>query len=229
MHVAGVDGCRGGWLCLEEKGDTLRTFVAGSFDQLLDYLGDAAVITIDVPIGLPDSGERPCDPVARQLLRAPRASSVFPVPIRTVALERDYQTACAAHRQVDGRALSRQAFAILPKISEVDFRLSAKPELQQRVREIHPEVCFAVWNNGVPMKHRKTLPLSRVERERLIDGMWPDRPRLLAECRGSAYEADDLNDAFAALWTAKRIVAGTASVLGPQGSDSHGLRMEMWA
>jgi hypothetical protein len=36
-----------------------------------------------------------------------------------VVHETDYQGACAKHREVDGRALSRQAFAILPKILEV--------------------------------------------------------------------------------------------------------------
>ena len=44
-----------------------------------------------------------------------------------------------------------------------------------------------------------------------------------------AYKYDDLNDAFAALWTARRIATGTARVLSSQSIDKYGLRMEMWA
>jgi|SRR5712692_498001 len=230
MHVAGVDGCRGGWLCLEQRDDAVRGHVFTSFGELLERLQSVSIITIDIPIGLPEFGERPCDPVARKLLGQPRASSVFPAPVRAVVLESDYKLACAKHRQIDGRALSRQAFAILPKIHEVNARLWAQPALQQRVREIHPEVCFTVWNNGAAMQHRKALPEGRAERERLIDAAWPaQRSRLVGEMRRSNYQLDDLNDAFAALWTARRIASGAAQALGSQATDRQGLRMEMWA
>lgn len=229
MHVAGVDGCRGGWLCVDERDGELTGHIFSTFKELLDALPAASIVAVDIPIGLSDAGERPVDPIARKLLRAPRSSSVFPVPIGAVVQETDYRTACQKHWAVDGRALSKQAFAILPKIREVDSLLGAGPGLQARVREIHPEVCFAVWNKGRAMKHRKSESLGRAERERLIDAAWPgQRERILGELRGD-FELDDVNDAFAALWTARRIFSGTAKVLGPQTVDRHGLRMEMWA
>ena len=43
------------------------------------------------------------------------------------------------------------------------------------------------------------------------------------------HRTDDLNDAFAALWTARRIANGTAQVFGDRAPDKFGLRMEMWA
>ena len=229
MHVAGVDGCRGGWLCVDERDGELTGRIFSTFKELLDTLATASIIAVDIPIGLSDAGERPVDPIARKLLRAPRSSSVFPVPIRTVVQETDYRTACQKHWAVDGRALSKQAFAILPKIREVDSLLGERPAMQARVREIHPEVCFAFWNNGVAMKHRKADPLGRAERERLIDGAWPGQRHRILDELGGDYEFDDVNDAFAALWTARRIFSGTAKVLGPQPLDRRGLRMEMWA
>lgn len=231
MHVAGVDGCRGGWLCVEENDGALRAFVAKSVNELLADLRGVSIIAIDVPIGLPDSGERPCDPIARRLLRPPRASSVFPVPVRDILGERDYKTACSRHRQIDGRGMSRQAFAILHKIHEVDLLLAHEPGLQQRVREIHPEVCFAVWNGGLAMKHKKSIPQGLAERQLLIDKEWPSqRQKVARHLRVREYQPDDLNDAFAALWTARRIVAGTATVLSPlRATDRNGLRMEIWA
>src|SRR5437667_176553 len=113
VHVAGVDGCRGGWLCVDETDGTVRGNIFESFGQLLQSRPTVLVFAVDIPIGLPDAGERLCDPLARKLLGSPRASSVFPAPIHAIVLETDYQMACRKHREVDGRALSRQAFAIL--------------------------------------------------------------------------------------------------------------------
>jgi predicted RNase H-like nuclease len=80
------------------------------------------------------------------------------------------------------------------------------------------------------MQNNKTKQLGRTEREGLIDAEWPgQRSRLVAEMSALDFKQDDLNDAFAALWTAKRILLGTARVLGPQTIDRNGLRMEMWA
>lgn len=98
MHVAGADGCHGGWLCVEQQGELLRGHLFRSFAQLLEGMESATVITIDIPMGLPEVGERSCDRSARRLLGKPRASSVFPAPIRAVVQERDYERACRIHR-----------------------------------------------------------------------------------------------------------------------------------
>jgi predicted RNase H-like nuclease len=131
----------------------------------------------------------------------------------------------------DGRRLTRQAFGILRKIEEVDALLSPHPELQEMVREIHPELSFAVWNGGRPMKSRKSRVAGRFERERLVEGRWPgQRVKLVQQLQDSAYKPDDLNDALAALWTAERIHSGTARrVPAEPPCDRLGLKMEMWA
>jgi len=81
------------------------------------------------------------------------------------------------------------------------------------------------------MAHRKKTQDGRAERGRLIDG------RYGAEAANEVRDCylvkdvghDDINDAFAALWTAERILAGTASVIPDQPPvDAAGLRMEMW-
>lgn len=229
-NIAGVDGCRAGWLCVRNHDGVIDGEVFASFKQLLRLLTDTSVIAVDIPIGLPTSGERACDRMARQELGTPRSSSVFPAPIWAVIDETDYTVACAKHRDTDGRALSRQAFAILPKIVEVNRLMLNEAGLQERVREIHPELCFAVWNGGRSMQHRKSDPAGRVERQRLIDREWPgSRSTVARNLSRSGWQPDDLNDAFAALWTAGRIASSTAKVFGSQVQDQYGLRMEMWA
>ena len=229
MHVAGVDGCRGGWLCVEERNGAIQGHVFETLSALLDALPTAEIVAIDIPIGLPEQGRRECDTAARKALSPTRTSSVFPTPVQGILLEERYSDANLKQRNIDGRGLSRQAFGILPKIRDVNLLLQPNPSLQQRVREIHPEVCFAFWNWGVPMRHRKSSPAGQREREKLIDAEWPgQRANILDRLQGH-YDIDDLNDAFAALWTARRIANGTARVLGDQSIDKYGLRMEMWA
>ena len=229
MHVAGVDGCRGGWVCVDERDGELTGRIFSTFKELLDTLRTASIVAVDIPIGLPEQGKRDCDMAVRFHLGRPRASSVFPTPVLGILHEEKYSVANLKHRDIDGRGLSRQAFAILPKIRDVNLLLQPNPSLQTRVREIHPEVCFAVWNWGVSMRHRKASPEGRAERERLIDAEWSGQRAAILDRLQGAYEYDDLNDAFAALWTARRIAAGTARVLGSRPIDKYGLRMEMWA
>ena len=81
--IVGLDGCRDGWIAAILESGVTRLQVLGSLESLFE---NPALITavIDVPIGLPETGPRRCDLLARQLLRAPRASSVFPAPLRSM-------------------------------------------------------------------------------------------------------------------------------------------------
>jgi len=229
--LAGVDGCRIGWVAVIESTGLLSTLVTTSMTELVDELDSNALIAIDIPIGLMDAGPRYCDVAARALLGAPRASSVFPAPNRAVLMARSYGEACSARQSLDGKKISQQAFAILPKIREADDLLCKTPELRGRVREVHPEVSFAIWNGGRPMTANKKSAAGATEREQLIERIWPGmRTELWGQLPRGAVKRDDLNDAFAALWTARRIDAGVARSLPEHRiRDSAGLAMEIVA
>lgn len=172
-----------------------------------------------------------CDLHARRLLGRPRGTSVFPAPLRACLEDWDYGRLSSLHRQIDGRGLTKQAFFLLPKIRQVDDLLLRAPGCIRRIREVHPEVSFAIWNGGQPMRFNKAKSEGRQERERLINREWPgERDRLARELRGNRFTGDDLNDACAALWSARRIAAGRASVF-PDAieRDSKGLQMRIEA
>lgn len=228
--IGGADGCAGGWICVERDTVTGET-VAGvlpTTKDLLDRGRHLAVLTVDIPIGLSDTGPRECDIQARRLLTSIRGSSVFPAPVRAAIDAPTYAEACSRSEEACGKRLSKQAHAIMWRIREVDQLLRAEPELQSRVREIHPEVCFCVWA-GRPMQHAKRTREGRAERLELVDehfraafdDLRPSIPQRMAA-------DDDLLDAFAALWTAERILRGEATTVPvmPQ-EDQYGLRMEM--
>lgn len=233
--LVGVDGCPDGWLCVvEERPGELRAEVHLDFaDTVAGPSGDA-LLAVDIPIGLSDAGPRACDRAARVLLGRPRMSSVFSAPVRGVLGLPSYEEASEAHRRIDGRGMSRQAYGIARKIGEVDAVLrSGPPSLRERVVEVHPEVSFFLWNGGRPMRHPKKRAAGAAERRALVDSVWPGAvERLTAQLdeTGRRYGADDLLDALAALWSARRVGAGTARTL-PENppSDRFGLPMRIVA
>jgi predicted RNase H-like nuclease len=231
--LVGVDGCREGWIALRESGSELSVCIYRTWSELMAPIPPGALVCVDIPIGLPETGARECDRTARQRLGSPRGSSVFPAPIRGVlGMDLDYRQTCARHRRLDsGRGMSQQAYQLLPKIHQVDCYLRENAFRAHCVIEVHPEVSFAMWNGGTPMAFRKSKSEGRGERAQLIDFVWPqERERLWELVRAHECQRDDLNDAFAALWTARRVVAGTAvRMCSAPEVDATGLRMEITA
>lgn len=222
--IAGIDGCRDGWIAaILESGGT-RLAILDSLEPLFEDPGPVAAV-IDVPIGLPEIGPRVCDLVARRLLRAPRASSVFPAPLRCMLSAHSHAEASRLRFAAEGKRCSVQLAAILPKIREVDDLLD--PRKQLKIREGHPEVSFAVMNGRTSMSHAKRHAAGRDERIALIRRLFPDMPRALSGIE--RFEIDAI-DAYAMLWTARRVADSTHETLptGPP-MDQRGLRMEMVA
>lgn len=211
--VAGVDGCRAGWLCITEAGDSLRAFVARDISHLVQQLSAGTLIGIDIPIGLPDFDSRQCDLEARKLLGR-RGVSVFPAPLRRTlectCNDTPYKDVNAEQRphHARGKGLSQQAWRLLPKIREIDTFLRTDLSRAERIVEVHPEVSFYFWNDETPLRGSKKSSEGRAARAQLIDATWPDqREKLLHALRtihGRDFAEDDLCDAFAALWSMQR-------------------------
>lgn len=232
-RIGGIDGCPAGWLLAATPADAglVETFTFPTFHELVSASQEFAVLAIDIPIGLTDDGPRPPDVAARALL-GPRASSVFPAPVRAALNATSYEDACELSFAAHGKRLSKQSFAILPKIREVDELLRTRSDTDFPVQEIHPEVSFCYLNDGRPMAHPKRTGLGFAERHALIDAHFPGAfERARVKHRRSEAADDDILDALAALWTARRIV-GRQAVSVPAGSqhrDSMDLPMAIWA
>ncbi len=189
-----------------------------------------SVVGVDVPIGLLEQGARDCDVEARRLLGV-RRSSVFPAPIRSILTATSRAEASRIRHGVEQKRVSIQAWAIVPKIVEVDRFLRADTARSDIVREVHPEVSFFFLNGEQPMTLAKKKAAGRAERESVL---WPwcgkAVAHALAEREKLRCKADDIVDAFVALWTAERIGCGAAiSIPVKPPLDAYGLRMEMMA
>jgi predicted RNase H-like nuclease len=102
------------------------------------------------------------------------------------------------------------------------------PELQERVREVHPEVSFWVLNGSRPIGQSKKTTGGRAQRCRLLRKVFAEVDSILTGMEGPGCAADDALDAFVAAWTAAQAVCEKTSTL-PENPvcDSRGLRMEM--
>ena len=182
------------------------------------------LVSIDMPIGLSEAGPRRCDQEARRFLGHPRGTSVFPAPIRPMLPAPDYGEACAIGRASDGRALSRQAWNLLPRIRQLDDLLQRRIPWRQRIGEAHPEVIFQLWA-GQPLAEGKRQLGGRHQRRELIEARWPGVvAAATAQLPRGGWAADDLLDALACLRAAERRATGIALELGGD-PDRTGLAM----
>lgn len=237
--LAGVDGCRGGWVVVMrtvDGEDAPRAGLCATFAEVLALEESPAIIAVDMPIGLAETtarGGRACEIEARKHL-AGRQSSVFSVPARAAVMQTDYAEACAVALQHSDppRKVSKQCFGLFPKIREIDALMT--PDLQNRVYECHPELAFWALNDGAAMSLPKKIknrpnPEGIAERHTLLvrhgfnekflnRKLWPV----------SRVGPDDFIDACALVCTAARIHNGISIRLpDPPPRDAKGLRIEI--
>jgi predicted RNase H-like nuclease len=224
--VAGVDACRGGWIAfkIDLKSRTTSVELIDLPSLLRNMPEDLAALAVDIPIGLND-GPRKCDQAARKLLGRPRASSVFSAPCRASLFSPDHTSASATNRQMTGKGLSLQAWGIASKIKQVDDAIS--PECQDRVFEVHPEVCFWALAGKRPMIYSKKTENGAQERLAFLRSVFPGMEGHLQN-RPPRVKRDDLLDAAVAAWSALNIWSAAARRVSEPELDERGLKTTIW-
>jgi predicted RNase H-like nuclease len=227
----GLDGCKAGWFCIgiDDEGD-FRFSVLKKIDELQQYLEQAKLILVDIPIGLPwrDQATRLCDTAARRIL-APRGSSVFPVPARSALSMPSYQQGSAENRRQLNKGLSVQSWAISPKIKETDeFMRRIKPG--NKVREMHPEVAFWALNGKRVLKHRKKDQQGIEERIAILSSHYKRAEKCFCMARDQylvkEVASDDILDAMVGAVTAMQYPRLSTLPEKPV-KDEEGIPMEM--
>jgi predicted RNase H-like nuclease len=214
MRVAGVDACRGGWVAVRPPaaGPTVAVRVGTSLVMLLASdldPGDPAVVGIDMPLGLLETGWREADRAARGLL-GPRRSSVFAIPPRAVWAQADYQAANRLCRELTGQGFSIQAWGLRAKLLEANqYRQTCGHPLY----EVHPELAFGAMA-GAPLAASKHTVPGRILRRDLLAQAGLELPAGIP-----AGILGDVLDAAAVAWSARRIAAGQAVTL-PSGPEA---------
>jgi predicted RNase H-like nuclease len=223
-RAIGVDACKKGWVGITSD---LRGYFAASIGQRIDAAdsnGALGVVAIDIPIGLPLTAPRRADVLARRLV-GKRSSSVFPTPIREALMAATHAEASVLNLRATGKGLSRQTYALGRKILEVDAWARATPH---KVIEVHPEVCFASMARRA-LAHPKSTWAGAEERRQLLSSAGIQIPADLGAA-GQSAAVDDVLDAAAAAWTAKRYLEGNAVAFPePPEQLGDGLPAAIWA
>lgn len=224
--MVGVDGCRDGWVGVAPDADGPRAYVAPDLAGLIaraEQDGPVARVGVDIPIGLVETGWRDADLRAAAAL-GPRRASIFRTPVREALEATDHAAGVAISRTASGAGFSIQAWGLRAKVLEVDALVRAG---EDRVYEVHPELSFATMA-GHPAGHpKKTWPGQR-ERLALLDAAGIRLDALVGTTGTAA--PDDVIDAAAAAWTARRLVEGTAvSFPDPPQRTPAGPAAAIWA
>lgn len=230
MHFVGVDGCRGGWIAigLAEDGAASHAVAASIAEVVHRY--PSALVLVDIPIGLREDEreERRCDLEARAKLGL-RASSVFPAPCRPALALSTYGDASAENHRRTGRRLSKQSFAIVPRIRDVEEYLRQSWATGPVIREMHPEVCF--WGlAGRPMTHSKKTGEGSEERIGVLARHLPAAAEIVEAATRALRKTvrrDDVIDALVGAVTARLGAERLRTLPDLPERDSRGLRMEM--
>lgn len=231
MAFIGVDGCRAGWfsVCLDNR--PWKMDLHKTIEHLAEDYRNAALILIDIPIGLPSHLKRRCDTEARRLLSPLRHNSVFSAPSREAVSARDYRSACSINREKMGVGLSQQAWNLCPKIREVDELLRARRDLAGLFRESHPEVCFRGLDGRHPMRHPKRQRAGRSERLNLLRTLYPQAKDVyeaaLAKFKRKEVARDDILDALALAVTGLISKGRVSCIPKTKQTDAFGLPMEI--
>jgi predicted RNase H-like nuclease len=232
LAVTGIDGCAGGWVAVTlsftggpavapaavpataPRPDDLPSLACADVASsvavaaTLDGLPLAGVTGIDMPLGLLSADWRDADLLARRALGR-RGVTVFAIPPRPVWECATYAEANRACRDLTGKGFSVQAWGLRRKIAEADEfrrRASSRTSLVQ-VYEVHPELSFAVLA-GAPLSDSKHTRTGLATRRELLVRVGITLPPKVA-----GVPENDLLDAAAVAWSARRIAVGQAAVL----------------
>lgn len=225
--VLGLDGCKRGWIGMVLSTSSSPAVVFGaSFEEAVAAaraLDSIEVIAVDIPIGLPESGPRQADALARKRLGA-RSSSVFSTPIRACLEAETYADANRISKEIALTGVTQQAYALRAKIMEVDHYL---PSSSTPIVEVHPEVAFAQMS-GAPVAWSKKTWAGLARRRQLLADQGITLPDDIGDA-GCFAAPDDVLDAAAAAWVAMHHARGnTVSLPSPPEPMSQQASAAIW-
>ena len=146
---------------------------------------------------------------------------MFAAPPAEALARSSYHDANAALEALGEPKMSRQTWALLPKIIEAQSCTG-----DERIVEVHPEVSFRALA-GEPVQWSKKTWNGQTTRRQLLANAGIVLPDELANAGG--VPVDDVLDAAAAAWTARRYAAGEAEAVSDHVEiDSSGRRIAIW-
>jgi predicted RNase H-like nuclease len=220
-RAVGIDAAGSlGWLAVVVDEGGFAGARTGELAEVIGWAEPVDVVGVDIPIGHVPGGLRRADVEARRFV-GPRRSSVFATPPAEVLTAASYAEANASLAAGDAPRMSKQAWNLVPRMLEAATLAEDDP----RMHEVHPEVSFRALA-GEPLGWSKKSWNGLMVRRGLLAAAGIVVPDVIPAIAGAV--ADDLVDAAAVAWSARRIAAGTARTFPdpPEGVD--GRAVAIW-
>jgi predicted RNase H-like nuclease len=222
IHVIGVDAHALGWVAVELRdGAFVRAMISTTLYDIVTNSSGAAMIGIDVPLGMLPDHWRAADTLAADHV-GPRRGSIFRVPPQPVWQETTFAAATALCREITGAKMHQQAWAIRPKLLEANAIGDRHPGL---LIEARPELSFRAMA-GEPLEHAKKTWTGQAIRRTLLAREGITVPARIGPA--GRVPPDDILDAAAVAWSAHRVATGTA-LSHPSPPEEHaGSKIAIW-
>ena len=227
--IAGIDGSKGGWVCVSGYENNYKEL---KFEKLKEFNDIKSknfnLVLVDIPIGLDinlKKGGRIVDKLARKELLTNK-SSIFNAPSRLVLEAKNYEEANKINKN-KGMGLSKQSWNLVKKIKEVDEFI--KNSNKTIIFESHPEIIFQVMKKD-KVSTKKKNDEGIIERRNLLEKNGFNKvfleKNLLA--KDSFYKKDDFIDACSLFWSANRVITKTeVKIPNDIVLDSEGIIMQI--
>ncbi|MFZ9614988.1 MAG: DUF429 domain-containing protein [Candidatus Methylopumilus sp.] len=223
--IIGIDGCKSGWFSVWENQDkSIHSSVFSNLNELKNFFKNESqlIVGIDMPVVLSEVIPRQADQLARKLL-SKKASSVFTAPTPEMLDQPNYEKASLVSKKLFGKSMSLQSWYLFPKIKDVQTMIHHE---DMQIYEIHPELSFRAMNNEQVILESKKSPEGFAIRNSLLTMHFKNF--IFEEIRRQYARKDvmdnDILDALAVLWSAKRIQSNQASFL-PQAPEKPNMQI----
>ena len=223
--IIGIDGCKSGWFSVWENQDkSIHSSVFSNLNELKNFFKNESqlIVGIDMPVILSEVIPRQADQLARKLL-SKKASSVFTAPTPEMLDQPNYEKASLVSKKLFGKSMSLQSWYLFPKIKDVQTMIHHE---DMQIYEIHPELSFRAMNNEQVILESKKSHEGFAIRNSLLTMHFKNF--IFEEIRRQYARKDvmdnDILDALAVLWSAKRIQSNQASFL-PQAPEKPNMQI----
>ena len=223
--IIGIDGCKSGWFSVWENQDkSIHSAVFSNLNELKNFFKNESqlILGIDMPVVLSEVIPRQADQLARKLL-SKKASSVFTAPTPEMLNQPNYEKASLVSKRLFGKSMSLQSWYLFPKIKDVQTMIHHE---DMQIYEIHPELSFRAMNNEQVILESKKTQEGFALRNALLSMHFKNF--IFEDIRNQHARKDvmdnDILDALAVLWSAKRIQSNQASYL-PQAPEKPNMQI----
>ena len=223
--IIGIDGCKSGWFSVWGNQDkSIHSAVFSNLNELKNFFKNESrlILGIDMPVVLSEVIPRQADQLARKLL-SKKASSVFTAPTPEMLDQPNYEKASLVSKRLFGKSMSLQSWYLFPKIKDVQTMIHHE---DMQIYEIHPELSFRAMNNEQVILESKKTHEGFALRNALLSMHFKNF--IFEDIRNQHARKDvmdnDILDALAVLWSAKRIQSNQASFL-PQAPEKPNMQI----